>query len=135
MTPYSSRGLIGVLATQAASLCANRLLLVAVPRFVLTSTGSVAKTGLIAFCQVAPFVIVQTLTGPIIDRLGPRRVSIIGDTVSMAAAAAVPLLYAVSMPPLWMLMALMATRCRGRTRSRRQVRLHPLGDRGGERSA
>ena len=106
----SSRGLIGVLGAQAASLSANRLLLIAVPWFVLTTTGSVVKTGLIAFCQITPFVLAQALAGPLIDRVGPRRISIAGDVVSTAAAAAVtvPLLYAADALPLWALMALMA---------------------------
>jgi MFS family permease len=104
----SARGLIGVLSAQAASFAASRLLLIAVPWFVLTTTGSVAKTGLIAFCQITPFVIMQTAVGPLIDRLGPRRVSIAGDAVSFVAATAVPVLYALDQLPLWTLMALMA---------------------------
>jgi MFS family permease len=104
----SSRGLIGVLSAQAASFSASRLLSIAVPWFVLTTTGSVAKTGLVAFCQITPFVLAQTLTGPLIDRVGPRRVSITGDVVSMVAAAAVPVLYAADALPLWALMALIA---------------------------
>ena len=106
--PRSSRGLIGVLGAQAASLSANRLLLIAVPWFVLTTTGSVAKTGLIAFCQITPFVLAQALAGPLIDRVGPRRISIAGDVVSTSAAVTVPLLYAADALPLWALMALMA---------------------------
>ena len=103
-----SRGLIGVLSAEAASFTANRMLSIAVPWFVLTTTGSVAKTGLVAFCQITPFVIVQALAGPLIDRVGPRRVSIGGDVVSLAAATAIPVLYAADALPLWALMALMA---------------------------
>jgi MFS family permease len=102
------RGLAGVLAAQAASLSANRLLAIAVPWFVLTTTGSVARTGLVAFCQITPFVVVQALAGPLIDRVGPRRVSIAGDLVAMVAVAAVPVLYAAHALPLWALMVLMA---------------------------
>ena len=107
-TSRSFRGLVGVLAAEAASLSANRLLAIAVPWFVLTTTGSVASTGLVAFCQITPFVVVQALAGPLIDRAGPRRVSIAGDVVSTVAMAAVPLLYAADALPLWALMALMA---------------------------
>jgi MFS family permease len=97
-----------VLSAEAASLTANRMLAIAVPWFVLTTTGSVAKTGLVAFCQITPFVIVQALAGPLIDRVGPRRVSIGGDVVSLAAATVIPVLYAADALPLWALMALMA---------------------------
>jgi hypothetical protein len=53
----SLRALVGVLSTEAAGLSANRLLAIAIPWFVLTTTGSPTKTGLITFCQIAPFVI------------------------------------------------------------------------------
>jgi MFS family permease len=107
-TPRTRRGLVGVLGAQAASFSANRLLSIAVPWFVLTTTGSVTKTGLIAFCQITPFVVAQTLAGPLIDRIGPRRISIAGDVVSLAAATAIPLLYGAHALPLWLLMVLMA---------------------------
>jgi MFS family permease len=108
MTQRGMRGLVGVLSAQAGSLSANRLLAIAVPWFVLTTTGSVAKTGLIAFCQITPFVLVQILAGPLIDRVGPRRISIVGDVVCLAAAVTVPLLYGAHALPLWALMGLMA---------------------------
>jgi MFS family permease len=107
-TARSLRGLIGVLSADFAALSANRLLSIAVPWFVLTTTGSAAKTGLIAFCQITPFVVAQALAGPLIDRLGPRRISITGDLVSMAAMMTAPILYAAGALHLWVLMALMA---------------------------
>ncbi|MFG1880097.1 MFS transporter [Sphaerisporangium sp. NPDC049003] len=104
----SLRGLIGVLGADLAALSANRLLSIAVPWLVLTTTGSPAKTGLVAFCQITPFVIAQALAGPLIDRIGPRRVAITGDLVSMAAMIVAPLLFAAGGLNLWGLMALMA---------------------------
>ncbi|WP_329571799.1 MFS transporter [Kitasatospora sp. NBC_01266] len=102
------RGLIGILSASAASLSANRVLSIALPWFVLTTTGSIAKTGLVAFCQVLPYVISQALSGPIIDRVGPKRISVLGDLVSMTAMAVAPVLYlsgALSFPVLMGLMA------------------------------
>ena len=104
----SFRGLLGVLGADFAALSANRLLSIAVPWFVLTTTGSAAETGLIAFCQITPFVVAQALAGPLIDRLGPRRIAITGDLVSMAAMMTAPVLYAAGALHLWALMALMA---------------------------
>ncbi|MDH6120473.1 MFS transporter [Kitasatospora sp. GAS204B] len=102
------RGLIGILSASAASLSANRVLSIALPWFVLTTTGSIAKTGLVAFCQVLPYVICQALSGPIIDRIGPKRISVLGDLISMTAMAIAPVLYlsgALSFPVLLALMA------------------------------
>lgn len=106
--PRSWRGLIGLLSSYGATLSANRMISIAVPWFVLTSTGSVADTGLVVFCQIAPFAVVQVLAGPLIDRLGARRISIAGDLVATAAMVSVPLLHLAHALPLWALMALMA---------------------------
>lgn len=102
------RGLIGMLAANAAALSANRVLSIALPWFVLTTTGSIAKTGLVAFCQIVPYVISQALSGPIIDRMGPKRISVSGDLVSMTAMALAPLLYLSGVLSFGVLLALMA---------------------------
>ncbi|WP_433306857.1 MFS transporter [Actinoplanes sp. CA-030573] len=101
----SWRPLSGLLVAQTGALTANRILLVALPWLVLTATGSPARTGLVAFCQVLPFVVVQALTGPILDRVRPRLVSTAGDLTSAAAIAALAL---PGERPLWVLMAVAA---------------------------
>jgi MFS family permease len=106
--PRSWRGLAGLLSSYGATLSANRMISIAVPWFVLTSTGSVADTGLVVFCQIAPFAVVQVLAGPLIDKLGARRISITGDLVATAAMVSVPLLHLAHALPLWALLALMA---------------------------
>jgi MFS family permease len=104
----SLRGLAGVLSASAAALSANRLLSIAVPWFVLSTTGSAGKTGMVVFAQLAPYVVSQALAGPLIDRIGPRRISIAGDLISMTAMGVAPLLYLIGSLPLWALMVLMA---------------------------
>src|SRR5258708_10791584 len=104
----SVSGLVGVLSTDFAALSATRLLSVAVPWFVLVTTGSVAMTGLVAFFQIVRFVISQPLVGPLIDRIGPRRVSIGGDLLSMTALVVIGALHAAGVLSLWALIALLA---------------------------
>jgi MFS family permease len=88
------RGLIGLFFAQAVSLTGTRLSMIALPWFVLVSTGSVTRTGLVAACEMAPYVLGKALGGPLVDRLGPRRMSIATDLVSALAVGAVPLLHA-----------------------------------------
>lgn len=107
-SPRSLRGLVAVLATSAAALSANRMLAIAVPWFVLSTTGSAAKTGLVVFCQLGPYVVSQALSGPLIDRIGPKRISVVGDLISMTAMAVAPVLYLAGALPLGALAALMA---------------------------
>ncbi|MFD8708127.1 MFS transporter [Kitasatospora sp. NPDC059648] len=105
----SLRPLGGVLAAIAMSLTGTRISVVALPWFVLVTTGSATRTGLVAFCEMTPYVVVKALTGPLVDRIGPRAVSWTTDLASATAAAAVPLLHTLdllSFPFLLVLVAL-----------------------------
>jgi MFS family permease len=104
----SWRGMIGVLAAQGVAWTGTRFAALALPWFVLTTTGSAVQTGAVVFAQMGPYVVVQALAGPLIDRIGPRKVSIAGDLVAAGAMAMIPLLYLAGALPLWALMALIA---------------------------
>jgi MFS family permease len=104
----SIRPLGGVLAAMAVSLTGTRISVVALPWFVLVTTGSATLTGLVAFFEMAPYVVVKALTGPLVDRIGPRAVSWTTDLASATAAAAVPLLHALDLLSFPLLLALVA---------------------------
>lgn len=106
--PRSWRGLAGVLAAQGLAWTGTRLSAIALPWFVLTSTGSATQTGIVVFVEMTPYVIVQLLSGPLIDHVGPRRISIAGDLVSTGAVAMIPLLYAIGALEMWSLLPLVA---------------------------
>jgi MFS family permease len=100
--------LAAVLGVGALAQCATRLSSVALPWFVLTGTGSVRMTGLVTFAELTPYVLVKLLAGPLVDRLGGRRISVLGDCVSAAAALSVPLARAAGALPWWLLLVLVA---------------------------
>ena len=80
----------------------------AVPWFVLQSTGSAAKVGIVAFCTLLPVVLAALAGGPVIDRIGRRRVSVASDLACGTAVAAIPLLQFAGILRFWMLCVLMA---------------------------
>ncbi|THA78601.1 MFS transporter [Streptomyces sp. A0642] len=100
--------LIAVLAANSISTAGTSLTLIGVPWFVLETTGSAGRAGLVAFCATLPIVLAALIGGPVIDRAGRRRVSVVSDTVCGLAVAAVPLLYYANALAFWMLCALMA---------------------------
>ncbi|WP_371521369.1 MFS transporter [Kitasatospora sp. NBC_01300] len=104
----SLRPLVGVLSAMAVSITGTRVSAIALPWFVLATTGSATMTGLVAFAEMAPYVLVKALTGPLVDRLGPRVVSWTTDLVSAVAAGLVPLLHALGMLPFGVLLAMVA---------------------------
>ncbi|OEU96292.1 MFS transporter permease [Streptomyces oceani] len=101
--------MIGLLGALAVAHTATRVSAIALPWFVLVTTGSAAQTGLVAFAEMTPYVLVKAFSGPLADRIGPRTVSWVTDLVSAVTAAAIPLLYALdqlTFPLLLLLVAL-----------------------------
>lgn len=84
---------LGLLTGNAISLVGNQLTGLAIPWFVLVTTGSAAKTGLVAFFGMLPAILAAFLGGAIVDRVGSKRMSVVADVMSGLTVAAVPLLY------------------------------------------
>lgn len=88
-----SRGpLVGLLTAHAVSMTGNTLTVVALPLYVLMTTGSAAQTGITGFFATAPIVLGGAFGGVLVDRIGYRRASILADLVSGATIALVPLI-------------------------------------------
>jgi MFS family permease len=85
--------LYGWLTSDAISISGTRISMIALPWFVLVTTGSPTKTGLVALAEMLPLVLMKVLGGPIIDHLGARRVAITCDLGSVVAVGAIPLLH------------------------------------------
>ena len=96
-----------VTALLAASILAQlgrQLSLVALPWFVLTTTGSAAKAGLVGFVVFLPGLAVGIFGGALIDRLGYRRVGILANLVSAFGIVLVPLTYVTVGLQFWQLL-------------------------------
>lgn len=108
------RPLAGLLTANGISTTGTRISTIAVPWFVLTTTGSASRTGLTALAEMTPLVVLQALGGPLADRLGVRRVALACDVLGAVAVAAIPLAHVAGLldfPRLLVLVALVgATR-------------------------
>ena len=76
----NTRPLYSLYAANAISFVGNNLTTLAIPWFVLVTTGSAARTGITFFFSITPIVIAGFFGGTIVDRLGYKRTSIIADT-------------------------------------------------------
>jgi MFS family permease len=101
-------GLVGLLTANAVSLTGTQITMIAVPWYVMTTTGSATATGLVSFCALVPYLATRLASGPVIDRRGARRVSIGADGASLVATGAIPLLHVAGLLPLWLLAAVAA---------------------------
>lgn len=100
------RPLAGLLSANAISQFGNTFSLIAIPWFVLDTTGSASQTGISVATGVAPYVIVGILSGSIVDRIGYKRASIISDLLSFVSALLIPTLYLTRGLEFWQLLVL-----------------------------
>lgn len=98
--------LLVMLGASGVSLLGNQLAALAIPWFVLATTGSAARTGLVGLASVLPAVLAAFLGGTVVDRLGPKRASVVSDLLSGVMVALVPLLYLTVGLPFGLLLVL-----------------------------
>ncbi|HEX5808607.1 MAG TPA: MFS transporter, partial [Anaerolineales bacterium] len=103
---YNSVPLYSLFVANAISLVGNVFTAIAVPWFVLQTTGSATQTGVTGFFTILPVVLAGFLGGTLIDRLGYKRTSIISDLASGVTTALIPLLYFTVGLEFWQLLAL-----------------------------
>lgn len=102
----SKAPLYGLLAATIVGLVGRQLSVVALPWFVLTTTGSASKAGLVGFAVFLPGLIVGVLGGVLVDRFGYKFVSASADVVCAAATLLIPLLYSTVGLEFWQLLVL-----------------------------
>ncbi|MBY5408913.1 MFS transporter [Rhizobium leguminosarum] len=83
---------LALAAAETLSLSGTRLSTIAIPWLVLSTTGSPVLTGMTAMMEMLPYVAAKALSGPLIDRVGPKRIAVVCDTASVAMVGLVPLL-------------------------------------------
>ncbi|HVK21418.1 MAG TPA: MFS transporter [Actinokineospora sp.] len=98
--------LVALLGANALSVCGTTMTFLAVPWFVLQTTGSPARTGLVAGVEVTGAVIAALFGGPVIDRVGRRRSSVVSDLAAAVVVAAIPALFAMDALPFGVLLGL-----------------------------
>lgn len=85
--------LYALYTANAISLVGNVLTALAIPWFVLQTTGSAEKTGITGFFAALPIALAAFLGGTVVDRLGYKRASIVADLASGITVALIPTLF------------------------------------------
>jgi MFS family permease len=98
--------ILALFTANAISMVGNMLAAIAIPWFVLQTTGSATQTGIAGFFNVLPIVLAGFLGGTLIDRIGYKSTSIIADLASGLTVVLIPILYMTIGLPFWALMVL-----------------------------
>lgn len=98
--------LISLLASDGISRAGNAITMIAVPLYVLATTGSALSAGIVGVCSTLPVVLGGAFGGALVDRLGLKASSIIADLASGVTVLAIPVLAGLELLPFWLLLAL-----------------------------
>lgn len=84
----------------------NFLAAMAIPWFVLVTTGSATNTALSVAVGTVPVILTGIFGGPIVDRVGYRRSSIVSDIASGISTLLIPLFHFTTGIAFWQLLVL-----------------------------
>ncbi|WP_405529450.1 MFS transporter [Streptomyces avidinii] len=90
-------GIYVLLGAVAVSSVGEAMMVVAVPWFVLQTTGSVAQTGILVALGAVASGAVGFVSGPLVDRWGFRTTAVLSYTVGGLGAACIPVMHALEM--------------------------------------
>ena len=88
-----NRSLAAILAAELVSLTGSAMTFVALPWFVLVTTGSTAKMGWVLAAELLPVGLLGIPSGSLIARLGAKRTMNVADGARVPLMAAIPVLH------------------------------------------
>jgi MFS family permease len=97
-----------LLAAEIISSTGTQMTWLALPWFVLTTTGSPQRMTWVIIAEIVPLALFGLVGGAVADRLGSRTTMLVCDLARVPLMAAIPLLYELGRLPFWALLALVA---------------------------
>lgn len=101
-----TRWLAALLAAEVVSTTGSAMTALALPWFVLVTTGSAARTGVVVAAELAGVAIFGLPGGALLERLGARRTMMLCDAARGPLLALVPALHWAGLLHFWLLLAI-----------------------------
>ena len=90
---WRNRSLLGLIAAELVSLTGSSMTFVALPWFVLTTTGSTARMGWVLGAEMLPVGLLGIPAGTLISRLGAKRTMLVSDAARGPLMLVLPVLH------------------------------------------
>jgi MFS family permease len=90
---YRNRSLLGLVTAELVSLTGSAMTFVALPWFVLATTGSTAKMGWVLAAEMLPIAIFGIPAGTVISKFGGKKTMLISDAVRGPLMLVIPILH------------------------------------------
>jgi MFS family permease len=107
-SPLRQRPIVALVSADVVSALGSRMTFLALPWFVLQTTGSATKMGLVLAAELVPVAILGIPSGAVIARYGARRTMIASDIVRAPLLASIPLLHELGLLSFPLLLVLVA---------------------------
>ncbi len=101
---HSRIPITSLLGANAVSLFGSMLTMIALPWFVLQTTGSASRAGITLAVDSVPIVFAGLFGGVLVDRIGYKPSSVFADLASALMVGAIPLLYLTVGITFWQLL-------------------------------
>jgi MFS family permease len=106
--PLRQRPIVALITAEVISSLGSQMTFLALPWFVLATTGSATKMGIVLAVELAPVALLGIPSGTVVARLGARRTMLIGDLARAPLMASVPILHSLGLLSFGVLLVLVA---------------------------
>jgi predicted MFS family arabinose efflux permease len=103
-----NRSLLALLAAELVSRAGSQMTFLALPWFVLVTTGSPAKMGIVLAVELVPTALLGVPSGTLVTRVGARLTMLGADLARVPLMAAVPILHSAGLLSFPLLLLLVA---------------------------
>jgi MFS family permease len=100
------RPIAALVTAEVISILGSRMTYLALPWFVLVTTGSVAKMTYVLAAEILPMALLGIPSGMVVERLGARRTMLACDAARFPLLASLPLLHSADLLSFPLLLAL-----------------------------
>ena len=107
-SPLRRRPVVALVAAEAVSSFGSQMTFLALPWFVLSTTGSATRMGVVLAAELAPIAIFGIPSGAVVARYGARRTMLVSDLVRAPLLVSIPLLHALGWLTFPLLLVLVA---------------------------
>jgi predicted MFS family arabinose efflux permease len=108
LTDVRKSAIGALVVAETVSMMGTRMTYLALPWFVLVTTGSAGKMSLVLAAEILPMAVLGVPSGAVVQRLGSRTTMLVADLARAPILAAVPLLHASGQLTFGLLLAIVA---------------------------
>jgi MFS family permease len=108
MSVFRTRGIRPLLAAVVVSSLGTQMTFLALPWFVLETTGSATRMGIVLAVELLPVALLGIPSGTVVTKLGARNTMLVGDLCRAPLLLSIPVLHSAGVLSFGVLLALVA---------------------------